>query len=193
MPQVIVNTLTALFVETSLSNAERDHAKLLKEELNKRDEYVKEVRRLFLWADADGDGELSLEEFQRVLNRHEHDLMIFASSLRVEIDDLETVFNLLSHDGQQKVDVEAFVVGCIRVRGMAKSSDLNALIHEHRRSQEGFHCFRAQCEGQLRRIEQTLLQATQSGSDRSGVGQIPSGQRTDSPIHQTFSLDSTVH
>merc|ERR1712232_1485941 len=39
---------------------------------------------------------------------------------------------MLSCSGQREVDLETFVVGCIKMRGEARSMDLQELIFEHR-------------------------------------------------------------
>eukprot|EP00747_Dinoflagellata_sp_TGD_P158243 gnl/TRDRNA2_/TRDRNA2_177800_c0_seq11.p1 gnl/TRDRNA2_/TRDRNA2_177800_c0~~gnl/TRDRNA2_/TRDRNA2_177800_c0_seq11.p1 ORF type:complete len:265 (+),score=52.76 gnl/TRDRNA2_/TRDRNA2_177800_c0_seq11:284-1078(+) len=133
---VVVNTLTALFVENSIELAEKDHAKSVQEALNARHQYTKVLKEVFRFIDEDGNGKLSLEEFQKVLLHRDDELMSLAKSLHVEVEDLKTVFMVLSQNGEDLVDVEEFVEGCIRLKGAAKSSDLHGLMHLIKRMKE---------------------------------------------------------
>eukprot|EP00747_Dinoflagellata_sp_TGD_P103840 gnl/TRDRNA2_/TRDRNA2_169097_c0_seq1.p1 gnl/TRDRNA2_/TRDRNA2_169097_c0~~gnl/TRDRNA2_/TRDRNA2_169097_c0_seq1.p1 ORF type:complete len:301 (+),score=61.88 gnl/TRDRNA2_/TRDRNA2_169097_c0_seq1:3-905(+) len=131
---VIMNTLTSLFVEAALENSDHDHAKQIREEISKKKKYMSDLRKLYHLVDADGDGELTLREFQKGCTDAE--LEAFANSLDIETTDLEEVFFLLSNQGRQPVDMEAFVMGCIKLRGPARSTDLNFLLHEHSKFQK---------------------------------------------------------
>merc|ERR1712167_419622 len=58
--------------------------------------------------------------------------MAFAESLEIEAGDLQQFFTILSANGSRRVDLETFVIGCIKLRGMAKSMDLMDLLLSHR-------------------------------------------------------------
>eukprot|EP00747_Dinoflagellata_sp_TGD_P146331 gnl/TRDRNA2_/TRDRNA2_176687_c12_seq10.p1 gnl/TRDRNA2_/TRDRNA2_176687_c12~~gnl/TRDRNA2_/TRDRNA2_176687_c12_seq10.p1 ORF type:complete len:239 (-),score=63.12 gnl/TRDRNA2_/TRDRNA2_176687_c12_seq10:108-737(-) len=128
---VIVNTLTALFVENTLGFAEKDHAKSVQEAIQQRDGHIKVLKKVFQIVDTDHSGTLSWQEFQAVLVHRDEELMAFASSLDVQIEDLKTVFTLLclSQEGETGVSIEDFVDGCIKLQGAAKSSDLHGVLH----------------------------------------------------------------
>ena len=44
-------------------------------------------------------------------------MLLFASSLGLDVMDLQSFFDVLSAGGQRAVDVETFVVGCIKMKG----------------------------------------------------------------------------
>jgi len=124
---VVINTLTALFVEATIENADRDSHNLIQEELAKKKSYIRDIRQLFHNIDSDDSGEISLFEFKDHLNSPW--LYAFASALDLEASDIEEFFSLLSGEGCFQVDVDAFVVGCMKMRGAARSMDLLTLIH----------------------------------------------------------------
>eukprot|EP00747_Dinoflagellata_sp_TGD_P085320 gnl/TRDRNA2_/TRDRNA2_162842_c4_seq1.p1 gnl/TRDRNA2_/TRDRNA2_162842_c4~~gnl/TRDRNA2_/TRDRNA2_162842_c4_seq1.p1 ORF type:complete len:110 (+),score=24.00 gnl/TRDRNA2_/TRDRNA2_162842_c4_seq1:121-450(+) len=64
-------------------------------------------------------------------------MQAFMSKLEIEAMELETLFKLLSDDGHQTVDLETFVVGCMKIRGPARSMDLVGLIEmEHKKGRK---------------------------------------------------------
>eukprot|EP00747_Dinoflagellata_sp_TGD_P202882 gnl/TRDRNA2_/TRDRNA2_76468_c1_seq1.p1 gnl/TRDRNA2_/TRDRNA2_76468_c1~~gnl/TRDRNA2_/TRDRNA2_76468_c1_seq1.p1 ORF type:complete len:144 (-),score=39.24 gnl/TRDRNA2_/TRDRNA2_76468_c1_seq1:62-433(-) len=111
-----------------------------------------------------------------MISDHDEQLEAFANSLYIDTQDLEQVFALLSNEGKNSVDIDAFVVGCIRLKGAAKSSDVNALLHEQRKEQEIAKSFRDNQVLQLARIERTLkrqMLASQDPSKQSGEQSDP--------------------
>jgi len=61
---------------------------------------------------------------------------------------MQQFFNLLSSNGNKPVDLETFVVGCIKLKGAAKSMDLMDLVYmtretaaQHREEQCRFEAY----------------------------------------------------
>merc|ERR1719469_1414146 len=46
------------------------------------------------------------------------------SSIDIESQDLDQFFCILSSNGERPVDVETFVVGCIKLKGVARAMDM---------------------------------------------------------------------
>jgi len=112
---VMLNLVTGVFVE----GAQR----LIQEEQDA--ELVRHVRKLFNLTDVDSSGEITIDEFESQLEQPK-----FADFLRnVELQNLEgsSLFQLLDTDRSGQIDVDEFVQGCMRLRGPARSVDLNAL------------------------------------------------------------------
>jgi len=90
-------------------------------------------------------------------NAHDLRMYAFAKSLDIDIADAKQLFQILSNNGWRSVDIDSFVVGCIRLKGAAKSMDLMDLMRSHKRSittqQEHFRS----CKGSLNRIKRFLL------------------------------------
>lgn len=123
---VILNTITALFVEATINNSVKDYQANIQTELEKKDEYVDKLQILFDEMDDTGDGVITMEAF----NSHLSDprLRAFTSTLGIEICDTGHFFGMLSDGGRKPVDLHTFVTGCIRMKGQALSIDLQDLL-----------------------------------------------------------------
>merc|ERR1711879_753677 len=84
---VVQNTLTSLFLEAMMQNADRDTQTIIQEELTRKAAYISKIRRLYTDIDGAGSGELSLEKFCEQLQTPE--LYAFASSLEIDVTDAE--------------------------------------------------------------------------------------------------------
>lgn len=137
---VVLNTVTAIFLDTTLDASAKDDEVRVQAELERKDEYVAMLQGFFNEIDDNGDGTISYQEFCR----HVQDpkLHAFATSLEIEIRDAQEFFGIMSHQGAHPVDVHTFVVGCIKLRGQAKSVDLfglQELVKSNHRTLKQFH------------------------------------------------------
>jgi len=48
------------------------------------------------------------------------------------VSQAEVLFNLLDQDGSNLVSLDVFLAGCMRLKGQARSIDVNMLLHENR-------------------------------------------------------------
>jgi len=122
---VLVNTVTALFVENTIQNANQDIMNTVHLELEKKQGYIKQLQVMFEGMDENEDGLISLEEFKN--HMHDPKMAAFASSLDIQIRDASHFFLMISEGGAKNVDPETFVEGCIRLKGLALAVDLQAL------------------------------------------------------------------
>ncbi|CAK0910246.1 unnamed protein product, partial [Prorocentrum cordatum] len=119
---VITNTLTSLFVEATMINAEKDQQQVIQAELEQKEVYIQQLQRLFLKFGGQGTGEVTLQDF--IAHIEDPEMIWFAANLGIDMVDLKQFFAVLSSGGRQLVDLEHFVVGCIRLKGLAKSMDV---------------------------------------------------------------------
>ena len=83
-------------------------------------------------------------------------LQAFATSLEIEVNDLEQFFSILSSGGKRQVDLESFVVACIKMRGSARSMDLFDLLLAHRDESEDTRKFEHYCREEFERLHEML-------------------------------------
>jgi len=127
---VLMNTITALFVESTFTTANKDHQYNITSVLEKKVEYVESLKLLFAESDLDGDGMVSDKEFRsKIADPKMH---AFAESLGIEISDASGFFRILTEGGTTNIDLDAFVDSCIRMKGQAQSIDLQDLIMQHK-------------------------------------------------------------
>merc|ERR1712151_1418373 len=91
---VICNTLTSLFVEATIVNANKDEKMVIQLELERKQEYVKRLQIFFDTIDDDASGEVTFEEFEKHVD--DPNMVAFASSLEIEMDDAKQFFRILS-------------------------------------------------------------------------------------------------
>lgn len=101
---------------------------IMDEAISNRDSTVKEVIEIFLEADVDGSGALSWMEFQEFMN--DERIKAFFMSLELDLSSISRIFNLLDPDGDQSLDPQEFVEGCIELRGNAKKVDVTLIQRE---------------------------------------------------------------
>lgn len=119
---VITNTLTSLFVEATMINAEKDQQQIIQAELDQKGVYIGKLRKVFMKMSSKDGESVSLDAF--LSHMEEPDMVYFAATIGIEVVDLKQFFTVLSSGGRRLVDLETFVVGCIKLKGWAKSMDL---------------------------------------------------------------------
>merc|ERR1711908_96196 len=127
------------------------------------------------------------------------EMLGFAMSLGIEVVDVKQFFNILSQNGSIDLDLENFVIGCIRGRGAAKSLDLLELVRLQKensdRQREYAYAdrhFQEECFYYLSELGKTMglpgLSATIPISNASGVrvdcdAQSEATHRTQHTVH----------
>mmetsp|Transcript_67386 Transcript_67386/g.191245 ORF Transcript_67386/g.191245 Transcript_67386/m.191245 type:complete len:138 (-) Transcript_67386:115-528(-) len=95
-----------------------------------KEQWRSEMRSIFLEMDADRSGTVSREEVSDFCN-HER-VQHYLTALGLDVHDTERLFELLdvNHDGE--LDVDEFLDGCLRLKGVARSIDVYSLIQQSR-------------------------------------------------------------
>lgn len=171
---VMLNVITAVVVESTLSFGGRDYEHNIQSQMEKKEEYEDSLRMLFEEMDVSGDGEVSFEEFIAKIENPE--LVAFFSSLDIEIGDAHHFFYMLSEYGTKSVTLSQFVSGCIRMRGQAQALDLNDVRNKQVRMQRAVDAMSSRLEEQseftravIERLEATTSGLSQSSCDDTCV------------------------
>merc|ERR1719375_1075339 len=85
---------------------------------------------MFLEADKDGGGFLSLEEFQDLLKVDR--VKAWLSMLEMEVNEISGLFVFLDN-GDGNISFDEFITGVMRLRGGAKGVDLVTLLYENKK------------------------------------------------------------
>merc|ERR1712150_216663 len=124
----LTSTIMSLFVEAMMQRAEQDEILIIQAELDRKNDYIKKLSRLFHDADKNHTGKISLRD---LLDRLEAaNMQAFAHTLGIDAATAVAYFKFLLGDDQSELDLESFVVGCIKLRGSAKSIDVFGLRDE---------------------------------------------------------------
>lgn len=127
---VVMNAITSLFVEATRTRAARDDIMAINLELEEKDKYIEQLQDFFRELLPDEDGRISAEEFANAM--WDPRLQVFAASLGIDVYDALAFFKTLSGNLHRTIDLDTFVVGCIKLRGEAKAVDMYALFAEQK-------------------------------------------------------------
>lgn len=121
---VITNTLTSIFIDTVMTSSAKDENMMVQQELEKQEVYIARLEGFFNELDTDKDGLVSYEQFREHCDNPEWHAL--AASLDIDVTDAKQCFFNLAH-GTGEIDLKTWVVGCIKMKGVARSLDLLSL------------------------------------------------------------------
>jgi len=127
----VMNVVVGAFVAATADIASKDRDHLVKAELTQVQTYTNKIRTFFQEADQDKSGMLSWEEFKAHLKKPS--VMAYFHALELDVSQAHVLFELLDRDGNDEVSLDEFLAGCMRLKGQAKSLDVNMLLYENRR------------------------------------------------------------
>jgi hypothetical protein len=151
---VLANIITSLFVDNALRSANNDEALLIEEHNQDKKQLVALIQPWFNSMNKDADDRVSVEEFKR--HCQDKKLKAFAACLDVGTPDLVHLFKALSDDGKRNIDLETFVLGCAKLRGVARSADLMHVLIAQETLRADREIFDRNCERQLSGMQQRL-------------------------------------
>jgi hypothetical protein len=134
----ILNILTGVFAEEAMKVRQGDQENVIYEEMNRDKSVVKDIGKLFARLDADGSGSISWDEFEGYLERRE--VKAFFSTLDIDASNAKELFDLLGN-GKRRVGCQAFINGCTKYKGFAKSIDILSMSHETKKFSEDLTIF----------------------------------------------------
>jgi len=127
----VLNVVVGWFVATTSDIAQKDREAFINSEMTRLDQYSRKLRTFFQEADVDRSGMLSWEEFKRHLL--DDRVKAYFHGLELDVSQASTLFRLLDVDCNNAVSFEEFLSGCMRLKGQARSIDVNMLIYETNR------------------------------------------------------------
>jgi hypothetical protein len=127
----VLNVVTSIFVDSAYQVSQRDRDLVIQSELARNQVYANDIKSFFYEADKDSSGNLSWEEFEAHLQ--DERVKAYFASLELDVSQARALFMLLDVDETDEVGIDEFVGGCMRLKGDAKSIDVNMLLYENRR------------------------------------------------------------
>jgi len=123
----LLNTVTAVFIKVAFNQLERDQEFVVQQELRDKKEYLKTAKKIFECLDKDSSGTLATNELIEQLQ--EPAVAAYFGKLGLEPHDVEKLFILMDEDHDGSIDLREFMLGCLRLRGVAKGLAVE-LIHQ---------------------------------------------------------------
>lgn len=150
----VLNVVTGAFVDSIRLVSQRDNELMIEEELKKVNTFKTEITEIFESADADQSGTLSWDEFETHLN--DERVRAYFASLELDISEAEALFRLLDLEETDEIPIDRFVQGCLRMRGDAKSIDVNMILYENEKMLLKLTQFTDYAEDQFDRLTQAV-------------------------------------
>mmetsp|Transcript_70616 Transcript_70616/g.111952 ORF Transcript_70616/g.111952 Transcript_70616/m.111952 type:complete len:257 (+) Transcript_70616:2-772(+) len=129
----VLNVITGVFCEAAIESARQDHEMMIQQHLAEKELFVAEMYKVFNVKDKESQM-MSIADFERVLEdkKTKNKLEV----MQLDITDAWELFKLLDSDDSCMVDVDEFVQGCLRLKGMAKAIDVAKLTYDTRSRQK---------------------------------------------------------
>lgn len=125
----VLNVLTGVFLESATEFLDKDL--VIQAQMMRADQFVSEMNNFFKEFDTDDVGQISWSQFEACMDNEE--VLAYLASHQLEIQDAYTLFQLLDRDGQQHIDINKFIQGCLRLKGAARSIDSALMLREQDR------------------------------------------------------------
>jgi len=149
----VLNIITGIFVTNAISTASRDQDVIIEDQLDEQNKTAREILSAFSDA-VDPTGYLELESFERHVS--DDRVRAYFNHLGLDVSEAWGLFRLLDTYDQGRVDMNEFVMGCMRLKGAAKSVDVATLLYENKRIARVWTEFMQYCEFQFSSIERIL-------------------------------------
>lgn len=126
----VVNIVTGVFVENAMQSSIKDRDFLVREELEQKKEYLKNMQGLFEEMDKFASGTIIVEDFEDSL--FDPEVTAYFRALKLDVSDARNLFKLLDFDGSGEIDYLEFVEGCWKLQGEARGLDTKLIGYEVR-------------------------------------------------------------
>eukprot|EP00746_Dinoflagellata_sp_MGD_P051140 gnl/MRDRNA2_/MRDRNA2_228064_c0_seq1.p1 gnl/MRDRNA2_/MRDRNA2_228064_c0~~gnl/MRDRNA2_/MRDRNA2_228064_c0_seq1.p1 ORF type:complete len:756 (+),score=109.36 gnl/MRDRNA2_/MRDRNA2_228064_c0_seq1:247-2268(+) len=117
----IIRIISALFLRDTLQVANGDEHLMKNEKMKGLRKYSEDIREVFRKADTNGTGDISLEQFQRLMT--DPQVMAWLSVLDLNPRNASYIFELFDN-GDGRLTLDEFLSGVFRLRGAAQQVDM---------------------------------------------------------------------
>ncbi|CAK0828460.1 unnamed protein product [Prorocentrum cordatum] len=124
----LLNVLTAVMIESTLLRCKSDRGLAVQSAIMEKRDYIAAMKKVFRELDDEGNGEISQGQMQRRMQQPE--VGAYFSQLGVDSDQVGKLFFLLDSNKNGTVDLEEFMLGCLKLRGDATRLDVAVLYRE---------------------------------------------------------------
>jgi len=169
----VLNVVTAVFCQTAVESAQNDHASMVHSVLKHKQAHLDKLRQLFQTLGDEATGVITFKMLEEKMNTPE--VRAYFEVLGLDVWDAWSFFKLLDLDQRGDVEIEQFLMGCLRLRGNAKSIDLCKLIHDQAwllKQQSQFH---VSTEKELRRLRKEIRGMGSMGLNSANMVHLKTG------------------
>jgi len=176
---VVLNIITGAFVNDAVALARKDEDLRMQQELSESRHLTNRLNSLFHEIDEENTGMFSLQDLQVHLQREEVGLLF--TLLGIEVTDAVSFFNLLDIDGSGAVEIEEFVMGCLRLQGRSGMMNMEINIQETGRIVKRSNSMLYVLKAKISKVEygvEHLLKTLGGQGSRNSISDSSSKRRT---------------
>jgi hypothetical protein len=133
----LLNIINGVFVTAAADMSHMDRETATLAETAKREADVRNLRGIFSEFDKENSGQLTWSEFQNNIDNPQ--VQAYLSALEINVTKARALFKLLDVDDSESVSLDEFVMGCLRLKGSAKTLDVGTLMYETRSLKHTFN------------------------------------------------------
>eukprot|EP00428_Durinskia_dybowskii_P029043 CAMPEP_0170233322 /NCGR_PEP_ID=MMETSP0116_2-20130129/16406_1 /TAXON_ID=400756 /ORGANISM="Durinskia baltica, Strain CSIRO CS-38" /LENGTH=724 /DNA_ID=CAMNT_0010484115 /DNA_START=49 /DNA_END=2220 /DNA_ORIENTATION=- len=146
----VFNVVTGVFCQSAMEGAMHDADLQVQETLRNKQLYIDRAKKLFRDLDCDHSGNITIKELEDHLNS---DVMkAYLNSLEIDTNDAWTLFKLMDTDEHNVISCDDFVMGCMRLKGVARSMDIANIMYDQKMLKQRLAKFMASVESQLDKL-----------------------------------------
>jgi len=123
----IMKVITGVFLHETFKVCSEDDELMIIQKKRAMEEHKKKMEKLFARVDESGDGVLSKDEFTKVMK--DEWVKTWLSAMDLDTSHVERLWKLVD-DGDGNVTAGELVKGVSKLKGAAKSVDMNHIVHE---------------------------------------------------------------
>lgn len=164
----VLNVVTGVFCQSAIETAQQNEDLVIQTQIANKKVYVDRIKRLFKDMDIDQSGDITIREFEKHLGSDS--VQAYFASLDLDTSDAWTLFKLLDSDEGNAIDVEEFIMGCLRLKGTAKSIDIAKMSCENKFMMKKLGTFMKFVELELESVAEVLHEITCDNVDCEGAG-----------------------
>jgi len=151
----VLNVVTGVFCQSAIEAAHRDPDLIVHSLIMNKKAYIDKIKNLFTSLDGDDSGHITLKELEKLMK--DETLQAHFEALDLDVNDAWTLFKLIDQDNQHTIDIEEFVMGCMKLRGTAKTMDMARLQADNRWLMKRLSRFKHTVDQKLERIHQEQM------------------------------------
>lgn len=156
----VLNVVTGVFCQSAIESAQNDHTAVVHSILKNKKAHVDKIKALFSQLGDEKTGAISFAMFEEKI--HSPAVQAYFEVLGLDVWDAWSFFKLLDLDNGGEVEVEEFLMGCLRLRGPARAIDVGKVIHDQSWLMRNQGRFFTYVEAELTRIVKQLAALTGS-------------------------------
>jgi len=183
----VIGVINGVLMQETFKVAQADDLVMLRTRQKAVATHVDKMRQFFEEADTSRDGRIDFEEFQAIMQNKE--VKIWLSAMELDVRDVRQLFDLLDRTGDSDgtLSAEELVMGIAKLRGPARSIDINAVMFH----QEKFDMALKDMKTDLQRLQGKFVGKAKAGLQHAPSSLISSKEEIPDS-HSPVTRDETI-